>query len=348
MRSVPDRANRRWLLAKRPRGDITEANFEWNETTVPSLEDGQYLARNLWFAYGPTQRLLMGSADPADANDGSTRIGETMPAFAISEIVESRHPVFKAGDVVHGGAGWEDFSVADGTGFAPTYRVPEGVPPDWAIGVFGLTGLAAYFGVTEIAKPKPGEIFVISGAAGGVGSLAVQLAKIRGARVIGIAGSAAKCNWLVREAGVEGAINYHTEDVASRLTELCPDGLDVFFDNDGGPTLDLAIQRLRQGGRIVLCGATSLYPATALPPGPSHYLQLVMVNGRMEGLLARDYIPRLPDAVAAMLPLLRSGRLKPADDVLVGLRNAPRGLIRLYAGENIGRQLLRMDDPTTG
>jgi NADPH-dependent curcumin reductase CurA len=202
--------------------------------------------------------------------------------------------------------------------------------------------------VTEVARPKPGETFVISGAAGGVGSIAVQLAKLRGLRVVGIVGGPAKREWLLREAGADAAIDHRAEDVGQRPTELCPDGIDIYFDNSGGPLLDLALERLRGGGRIVLCGGTSRYAITPPPPGPTNYLALVMVNGRMEGLLARDYLPRLPEAVDAMLPLLRSGRVKSKEDVLVGLRNAPTALTRLYSGTNVGKQLLKMDNDPAG
>ena len=174
--------------------------------------------------------------------------------------------------------------------------------------------------------------------------MAVQLAKLQGLRVVAIAGSPAKTEWLLREAGVDVAIDYHREDVGKRLAEICPDGIDIFFDNDGGSILDLALERLRAGGRVVLCGATSRYGARPPPPGPTNYLQLVMVNGRMEGLLARDYLPRVSEAAAELLPLLRSGRVKSKEDVLVGLRNAPAGLARLYTGANVGKQLLRMDE----
>lgn len=342
--TVPGPVNRQWLMAKRPDAEISEANFRWAESPLPVPGEGQFLARNLWFSFDPTQRFLLGRGDLADTDSGAIPIGEVMKGFAISEVLESHHPAFGAGDIVHGHMGWEDYSVTDGGGFAPTYRVPEGVPPNWALGALGITGLAAYFGVHEVARPKPGETFVISGAAGGVGSIAVQLAKREGLRVVGIAGSQAKCDWLLGEAGSDGAIDYRKEDVGRRLTELCPEGIDIFFDNDGGPTLDLALERLRNGGRIVLCGATSRYAASPPPPGPTNYLQLVMVNARMEGLLARDYLPRLSEAADAMLPLLRSGRLKSKEDVMVGLRNAPTALARLYSGANVGKQLLRMED----
>lgn len=336
--------NRQWLLAQRPVSEISESNFRWTEGPIPTPEEGQFLARNLWYSFDPTQRFLVGRAGVPEAESGAIPLGQPMIGFSVSEVVESRHPGFRAGDRIHCQLGWEDYSVSDGLGFAPAYRVPDGVPPSWALGALGITGLAAYFGVTEVARPKAGETFVISGAAGGVGSIAVQLAKIHGLRVIGIAGGPAKCDWLRKEAGVDGAIDHRTEDVGHRLTELCPDGIDIFFDNDGGPTLDLALDRLRNGGRVVLCGATGRYGAVPLPPGPTNYLQLVMVNGRMEGLLARDYLPRLTEAAQAMLPLLRSGRLKSKEDIVVGLQNAPTALARLYSGSNVGKQLLRMED----
>lgn len=340
------RRNRQWVVAKPVSGPITEANFRWTEASVPAVGEGQFLVRNLWLSFDPTQHFMVPRSDPPAPEQGAIPFGQVMRSIAVSEVVESRHPEFSPGDVVHGHTAWEDYSVTDGSGFTPTYRIPTGVPPNWALGVFGLTGLVAYFGITEVARPKPGETVLISGAAGGVGSIATQLAKIHGLRVIAIAGSLAKCQWLKEEARADAVINHRTEDVAARVTELCPDGIDIFFDNDGGPTLDLALERLRTGGRIVLSGATSRYAAEGAPSGPSNYLQLVMVNGRMEGLLGRDFVPRRQEAVDAMLPLLRSGQLKAKEDVLVGLHEAPRGLARLYAGENVGKQLLQLDVPS--
>ncbi len=222
------RVNRRGLVAKRGGLEITEANFRWEEGPVPVPRGGQFLARNLWYSFDPTQRFFLGRADVVASDSGAVPIGQVMRGLAVSQVLESHHPAFRAGDFVHGQMGWEDFSVSDGQGFNPTYRVPDGVPPNWALGPLGITGLAAYFGIQEVARPKPGETFVISGAAGGVGSIAVQLAKHRGLRVVGIAGSPAKCDWLLREAGADGAINYRTEDVGQRLSSLCPDGIDIF------------------------------------------------------------------------------------------------------------------------
>lgn len=342
---MPGASNRRWLVGKRLDGEVSEANFEWSEGQVPAPGEGQYLLHNLWYSFDPTQVFLVGEAGRPETESGAIPLGEVMRGFAVSEVVESRHPGFQPGDLVHSHVGWEDYSVGDGTGWAPAYRIPSDVPPNWGAGVFGITGVAAYFGVTEVAKGKPGETFVISGAAGGVGSIATQLAKLRGLRVVAIAGGDRKCAWLREESGADVVIDHRKEDVAQRLKEACPDGIDIYFDNAGGPTLDLVLDRLRNGGRVVLCGATSRYRANPPLPGPANYLQLIMLNARMEGLLARDYLPRVPEVVGALLPLLRSGRLKSKEDVLVGLRNAPTGLARLYSGANVGKQLLQMDAP---
>lgn len=263
---APGSINRRWLVVGPPEPDITEANFRWEEGPLPVPGEGEFLARNLWFSFDPTQRFLLGRGDASDAANGAIPPGRPMTGLAVSRVLASRHPSFRPGELVHGHMGWEDYSVSDGHGFVPTYRVPDGVPPNWAIGALGITGLAAFFGVHEVARPKAGETFVLTGAAGGVGSIAVQLAKILGLRVVGIAGGAAKCAWLRNEVGVDGAIDHRSEDVGRRLSELCPEGIDIYFDNEAGATLDLVLERLRPGGRVVLCGGSARYAAATPPP----------------------------------------------------------------------------------
>jgi NADPH-dependent curcumin reductase CurA len=303
------------------------------------------LLRNLWLSFDPTQILLM--AQPREG--GGVPVGSVMRALASSRVVLSNHPGFRAGDLVHGHTGWEDYTVTDGHGFFETAKVAEGVPANLAVGTFGATGMVAYFGVVEVARPKAGETFVISSAAGGVGSIATQIARIRGLRVIGIAGGQAKCDWLVHEAGAEASIDHRTEDVGARLDALCPDGVDVFFDNTGGPILDTVLARLRRNGRVVVCGGTSRYGKEPEPPGPVNYLQLAMINGRMEGLLARDFAERFPEAVEVMRGWLDSGQLRSKEDVVVGLENAPSALQRMFSGANLGKQLLKIaDDPGPG
>jgi NADPH-dependent curcumin reductase CurA len=268
-----------------------------------------------------------------------------MRGLAASRVLASRIPAFQPGDTVYGYSGWEDYSVVDGKGYWDTTKVPPGVPPNLAAGTLGITGIVAYFGVTEIAKPRPGETIVVSAAMGGVGLVASQVAKILGLHVIGIAGGKEKCDWLREEAHLDGAIDHRNEDVADRLDALCPEGIDIFFDNVGGPVLDLALERLRPHGRIVLCGITAHYDHTTGLPGPKNYSQLIMVNGRMEGLLGRDYFDRFPEAIEALRAWIDAGKLKSKEDVVVGLENAPSALARLYSGANVGKQLLKIEDP---
>jgi len=334
--------NRQWVLAKRPEGRIESADFRWTEAPIPSPAEGQALVRNLWISLHPTAILALSPPE----SQGGIPLGEVIPANVASQVIDSRLPGFERGDLVEGFySGWQDYSVIDGQGFIPTRKFSPDIPPNLAVGTLGVTGMVAYFGVLEVARPRPGETFVISAAAGGVGSIAAQIAKIQGLRVIGIAGGKEKCDWLTREIGIDAAIDHRTEEVGPRLDELCPDGIDIYFDNVGGAILDEALARLRSNGRVVVCGGTSRYASTGDLPGPKNYLQLCMINGRMEGLLGKDYLPRFPEAVAAMRKWLASGQLKSKEDVVVGLENAPAAFARLFESTNVGKQLLKVAEP---
>lgn len=337
-----ERINRRWLFEKRVEGPITPNNFRLTEAEVPSPRAGEMLVRNLWLDVAPTQILPL----IAPPEQGGLSPGSPMTGYTSSQVIESRIPGFSPGDIIYASSGWEEYSVIDGKGYWDAIQVPPGISPDLAAGALGITGIVAYFGVTEIAKPNPGETFVISAAAGGVGSVAVQIAKIRGLKVIAIAGGKQKCDWLAGEVGVEGAIDHRSEDVASRLDALCPQGIDIYFDNVGGSVLDLALERLRPRARVVLCGTTARYRQSGAEGGPRNYWQLIMVNGRMEGLLGRDYFNRFPEAIASLRTWLDSGQLKAKEDVVFGLENAPTALGRLFSGENVGKQLVKIADPS--
>ena len=338
---MPDGTNRRWLIEKRPEGPVGPHNFRWTESGIPSPGEGKMLVRNLWLSFDPTQILGL-AASPAE---GGYPIGDPMGTFAVSQVIESHLPQFRPGDLVYGASAWEDYSVVDGKGYWDTAKILPGASPRLAAGLLGITGMVAYFGVVEVGRPRPGEVVVVSASAGGVGSVAVQIARLLGARVVGIAGGREKCEWLVNEAHVDGAIDHRTEEVATRLDALCPNGIDVYFDNVGGPMLDLALERLRPRGRVVLCGTTARYRAEPPLPGPRNYWQLIMVNGRMEGLLGRDYFDRFPEAMAALKGWLDSGKIHSKEDVVEGLEHAPETLARLYSGANVGKQLLRIADP---
>ena len=335
--------NRRWLLSTRPAGSVGRENFKWAESPVPSPADGQVLVRNLWLSLDPTQILFAYEGN----GENTVPIGGVMRCIASGQVVESRLPAFTPGDIVQGWLGWEDYTLVDASpqlkpNLFPLTRVPPDIAPELAIGTLGLTGVAAYLGTVDVAKPKPGETFVVSSAAGGVGSVAGQIAKIHGSRVIGIAGGKERCERVVRELGFDGAIDRRSEDIGARLDELCPDGVDVFFDNNALPAMMAVIlARMRPLGRVVLCGATQYYIGEQ-SAGGLDYVSLIMKRVRMEGVYANDSGDRFPEARKALGGWIKEGKLKPVEDVVVGLENAPTALRRVFTGANYGKQMLKV------
>ena len=333
--------NRQWILDARPTGNLTGKEFRWNEAPIPRPVDGQVLVRNLWLSFDPTQRGWMAR----DSYLPMIPLGEVMRASSVGQVIELHHPEFRPGDLVQGWFGWQDFAATDGRGLGGMHKLLPGVAPNAALSLFGITGNTAYFGITEIGQVKAGETVVVSGAAGSTGSVAGQIAKIKGCRVIGTAGGKEKCDWLLQVAGFDGAIDYKSEDIGSRLSALCPNGIDVFFDNVGDVVLDEVLARINLKARIVLCGAISRYNETVLPPGPSNYFNLTPKRARMEGFIILDYVPRFAESIEVLGRWQREGKLVQKEDVAVGLENAPRTLMRLFTGENFGKQLLKIADP---
>jgi NADPH-dependent curcumin reductase CurA len=333
--------NRQWRLAARPTGMVDESCFKFAEEPAPTpTKDGDILLRNLYLSMDPTQRGWMAR----DTYMPAVRIGDVMRSGAGARVVESRDPAFAPGDLVVGMFGWQDYVLVQSRPEAPLRKVPPGVPLELAMGTLGLTGITAYFGVLDIGKPKAGETFVVSAAAGATGSVAGQIAHIQGCHVVGIAGGRDKCDWLVKEAAFDAAIDYKTEDVGARLRELCPKGIDVYFDNVGGSQLDAALANLAMRGRVVLCGAIAVYSDAEPPPGPKNYLSLLVKRGRMEGFIVMDYLQRAPEAVMQLFTWVREGKIKDRVDVQHGLENAPNTLRRLFEGKNVGKQLLKIAD----
>lgn len=332
--------NRQWVLHTRPTGTPTGSEFRWNEASIPRPADGQVLVRNLWLSFDPTQRVWMSR----DTYLPMVPLGEVMRAAAVGQVVESRHPDFKPGDLVHGAFGWQDYIATNGQDFLTMRKLAPGASPNLALSLFGITGPTAYFGILDVGQIRAGETVVVSGAAGSTGSVAGQIAKIKGCRVIGSAGGKTKCDWLVKEAGFDGAIDYKSEDIGDRLSALCPDGIDVFFDNVGGAILNEVLARISLKARIVLCGAISRYNDAVPLPGPSNYHNLIGRRGRMEGFIILDYASRYPEAIAELDRWRQEGRLVQKEDVAIGLENAPRTLTRLFTGENFGKQLLKIAD----
>ena len=335
--------NRQWLLAARPNGMIKESDFRWNESTVPVLKDGQVLVRNLAFSFDPTQRGWMSM----DTYMPAIPVGEVMKAGTIGQVVESKRPGFAKGDLVQGLFGWEDYTVNGGEGLMGLQKLPPGTDPILALSLFGTTGLTAYFGTLAVGNVKAGETFVVSGAAGATGSVSGMIAKIKGCRVIGIAGGREKCEWLTKVAGFDAAIDYKNENVGTALTRHCPKGIDVYFDNVGGEILDDALARLAMGGRVVVCGAISQYNdlGNKMPAGPKNYFNLIMRHARMEGFLVFHFLQRYPEAITDMMKWYSENKLKNQVDLQNGLENAPKTIIRLFTGANFGKQLLKLADP---
>jgi NADPH-dependent curcumin reductase CurA len=334
--------NRQWLLAARPQGIIKESDFRWNETTVPALQDGQVLVRNLAFSFDPTQRGWMSM----DTYMKAIPIGNVMLAGTVGQVVESKRQGIAKGDLVNGLFGWEDYSVTDGKGVMAMQKLPAGSDPLLALSLLGTTGLTAYFGTISVGSVKAGETFVVSGAAGATGSVAGMIAKVKGCRVVGIAGGRDKCEWLTGEAGFDAAIDYKSEKVGEALSRHCPGGIDVYFDNVGGEILDHSLARIRDGARVVLCGAISRYnEAGMIGPGPKNYFNLVLHGARMEGFLVFHYAKHFPEAIGELSTWFAQGKVKNKIDLQHGLENAPKTIIRLFTGANFGKQLLKLADP---
>jgi hypothetical protein len=273
------------------------------------------------------------------------QLGEVMRAGCVGQVIESKSPAYAVGDLVQGMFGWQEYALAGSGGLMPATPLPKGMPPTWPLGVCGITGLTAYFGLLDLGKPKPGETVVVSGAAGATGSIAAQIARIQGCRAIGVAGGTEKCRWLTETAKLDAAIDYKRENVGKRLHELCPNGIDVFFDNVGGEILDAALANLAQRARVVLCGGISAYNEAAPPPGPRNLMNLVITRSRMEGFIVIDYLARFGEGAAKLAEWVAAGKLAHAEDVQTGLENAPQTFLRLFSGKNLGKQLLKIADP---
>lgn len=329
--------NRQILLKTRPLGAPRESDFELVTQTLDAPAMGQFVVRTHYTSVDPYLRGLMREGESYIANVAP---GQVMMAGSVGEVAESGHPDFRAGDVVLGHWGWQEYALSDGTGL--TRVDPKLAPISTALGVLGMPGMTAYFGLTELGRPKPGETVLVSGAAGAVGSLAGQIAKIHGCRAVGVAGSDAKVRYLTGELGFDAGFNYKTTpSPIVKLRELCPNGIDVYFDNTGGKVSDDALLHIRNGARIVLCGQIAQYNAAEEPLGPRRLFQLIVKNARMEGFLVFRYQDRYPEGIAQMAAWIREGRLKYREDIIEGIENTPRAFIGLFTGENTGKRLVK-------
>jgi len=339
--------NRQWRVARYPSTDelIGPAHFDWVEQPVPVPADGEFLVRTLCLAPGPAQR---GYLSPQHTNFYSpVPVGEVMRGRGVGEVIASRHPDYAPGDIFIGSLGWQDYSVQRPRGAEFIFsnrKVPAPVRPlpTTTLGMLGQAGATAWFGLHEAGGLKPGDRVLVSGAAGGVGSMAGQIARLKGAALtVGIAGTAAKCEWLCRNLGFDAAINYRTDDVAARLRELFPSGIDLFFDNVGGEVLDLALGNLARGARVAVCGYIASDYAEQ-KSGPANYRHLVYHRARMQGFVVFDYWHRFAEAESVLTAWYEDGRLRDCEDVDDGLERMPDSLSSLFTGGNRGIRLCRV------
>ncbi|MEQ1786537.1 MAG: NADP-dependent oxidoreductase [Acidimicrobiales bacterium] len=335
---MADLTNRRVLLAQRPEGLVREEDFTHDEAPVPEPAAGEVLVQTEWIGIDATVRTWLSKAE---GYIPPVEIGEVVRSSGIGRVVASRSDKVAEGTLVATLTGWQEYAVV---GDDPMLTTPlaEGTDPQAALGVFGANGLTAYVGLTDIGRVKEGETVVVSAAAGATGSIAVQIAKILGCRVVGIAGTDEKCAWLVDDLGLDGAINHRTDDIPARLRELCPKRVDVFFDNTGGPILDHVLGRIADHARVVLCGAISSYNDHHKPPGPPNYLNLISRRARMEGFISWDSWGRYGEIMDILGAWVADGSLRHRSHVFEGLAEAPHALNAMFTGENIGKVVIRV------
>jgi NADPH-dependent curcumin reductase CurA len=332
-----------WRIAARPTGrPLTAQDFARHDTTpLGTPEAGEVSIRTLMLSCDPAQKGWMENAGGYAA---PTEIGDVMPAGGVGQVVESRADGFAPGDLVAGPIGWREGAVIAARHLR---KLPNDADaPRLNLGLLGSTGLTAYFGLLRIGRPQPGETVVITGAAGGVGSIVGQIAKMAGCRVIGIAGGPEKCRWLTEELGFDAAVDYKSERVKHRVRDLAPEGIDVLWDNVGGPLLDDLLARIARRARIVICGGIARYEQAGRPPGPANYFNIVFKSARMEGFLMSDFNADLDEGRARLLEWYRAGKLVYRDDIVEGLDTAPETLMRLFSGDNTGKLLLKVAEPT--
>ncbi len=340
-----DRINRRWLVSRRPDGLVRASDFAYAEGPVPIPNEGEVVLRTLYFGYDAAQRLWLtkqgaGYLPPID-------LGTPMLTGGIAQVIDSKDPSYKVGDLVEGIMTWEDYSVSPVNRPMPLRVLSRGdYPVTWNLSVFGVNGLTAYFGVTDGLKVQSGDTVVISSAGGATGLFAGDICKALGAaKVIGIAGGSGKCRWLVEKTGYDAAIDYKGEDLSRRLTELCPQGVNKYFDNVGGEILDTILLHMAALGRILICGALSSGYNESKMQGPSNYMQICARQLTVQGFLLPFYHDQIGAGVAALAKWVQEGKLRVEEEIVEGFERAPELLPTMYGVKNPGKLLVHVADP---
>lgn len=335
--------NRQWILTHRPVGDIKDGDLVWREDPVPKAKKGEVVVRTEWLSLDPTNRLWMSDADQYMP---PVPLGAPMRGFIVGKVVDSGADAFAVGSYAMGIGSWSDYSVSPAAMLSPVPDV-KGISRKDVFGQYGIVAPTAYFGLLEIGAPKIGETLVVSGAAGAVGCIAVQLGKAWGCKVVGIAGGQEKCDWIRNELGADAVIDYKKEkDLDKRLKELCPEGVDIYFDNVGGETLNSVMARMNLFGRIIQCGMISSYNNEGGYDVPKNYPLILMNRLRVQGFIVIDYAARFPEAIRALTKLHLEGRMKWRQHEIDGLEQADKAVRMLYTGGNTGKLMVKVADPS--
>jgi NADPH-dependent curcumin reductase CurA len=329
--------NHQFRLATRPVGLPKRSDFNYTEEPAQDPGPGQLLVKVLYVSLDPAMRGWMNEGKSYVPPVG---IGEIMRAGGLGKVITSQNPGYAVGDHVVGMLGMQEYALSDGKGLNKVD--PRLAPLPVYLGTLGMPGMTAYFGLLDVAALKPGDTVVVSGAAGAVGMPVGQIAKIKGCRVIGIAGGAEKCQYVVKELGFDACIDYKNEDVKEALKQHCPKGVDVYFDNVGGEILDIALTQINRGARIAICGAISQYNSTTGFKGPSNYMSLLVNRARMEGFVVFDFAARYGEAAREMAGWMAQGKLKSREDVVAGLETFPETFLKLFKGENFGKLVIQV------
>jgi NADPH:quinone reductase len=328
--------NKEIRFASRPAGLPTNDTFQIVETDIPQLKDGAVLVRTTYISVDP---YLRGRMREGKSYVTPFEVGQVIQSGVVGEVVESRSDAFKPGDVVTGMGGWQLYNVMKA---GELRKVLPGFPPSTALGVLGMTGLTAYFGLLDIGQPKEGETVVVSGAAGAVGMTVCQIAKIKGCRVVGIAGGTKKTRYLSEELGVDAVVDYKAGNVLEALKSACPKGVDVYFENVGGEIGDAVITLINHAARIVICGLISIYNSTQLDTGMRPQPFLLINSALMKGFIVTDYADRFSEGIMQLGKWFAEGKLKHAETIVEGFENTPAAFIGLFKGENLGKQLVKI------
>jgi NADPH-dependent curcumin reductase CurA len=332
--------NREIHLKSRPSGMPAAADFELVETPIPKPGPGQFLVRNVWMSVDPYMR---GRMMDRKSYVPPFQVGAALDGGSVGQVVESKHDGFAAGDYVCGFAsgGWREYYVSEG---AMTQKIdPALAPLQSYLGVMGMPGMTAYTSLLRIGEPKSGETVFVSAAAGAVGSVVSQVAKLKGCRVVGSAGSDEKVRWLRDEAGIDAAVNYRScGDLLAAVTKACPQGIDIYYENVGGEHLEVALELMNQRGRLVMCGMISMYNSVEPPPGPRNLVYVIGKSLKMQGFIVTDFLDMVPQFFADMASWIATGKIKWQETVVDGIENAPQAFLGLFKGENIGKMLVRL------